>query len=97
LILVKGRPARAPPNERSIRQAPMTSFQTLVAQWECFDEAAFQAEWRLERQLDAYCVGGDAPPAAEIAAAKRLRFVARHRLRWLLFQTRSARARVASI
>ena len=76
----------------------MTPYDTLLAQWECFEEAAFQAEGRLERTLDAFCVGaGPAPGPADIAAARRLRFIARHRLRWMLYQTGVARARAPLI
>ena len=67
----------------------------LVAQWARFDEAAFTAAWRLERTLDAWCAAAGEPPApADVHAAKRLRFVANHRLRWILFQTRQAQARL---
>ena len=71
----------------------MTASLDLIAQWERFEEAAFEAERSIERALDGYCVGGGpAPTPAQIASARRLRFVARHRLRWILYQTRSAHA-----
>lgn len=71
----------------------MTNSVRLVADWARFDEAAFTAAWRLERALDAWCATGAAPPVhAEVRAARRLRFVANHRLRWILFQTRRAQA-----
>lgn len=92
-MFVNGRPGWRQPNGGSLLPSAMTQFETLVAQWECFDEAACQAEERLERALDAYCLGGAPAPAPDdIAAARRLRFIARHRLRWMLYQTCRARA-----
>jgi len=76
----------------------MTHFLKLIAEWEFFEDAAFRAEWRLERTLDAYCAANGPPPSAmDVAAAKRLRVIARHRLRWLLHQTQQARAAAALI
>jgi hypothetical protein len=76
----------------------MTASPNLVAEWERFDEAAFEAERRIERALDDYCVAGAAAPTpAQIASARRLRFVARHRLRWILYQTRSAQAKLKRV
>jgi hypothetical protein len=71
----------------------MIHIANLVAEWKCSDEAAFQAECRLERALDEYCIGnGSAPSPADVASAKRLRFIAKHRLRWIVYQTRRAQA-----
>lgn len=79
------------------RDAMNDSLQ-LVAQWARFDAAAWGAARRVEQALDAYCDARGEPPAlADIRAAARLRFVADHRLRWLLFQTRRARARLQRI
>lgn len=75
--------------------ATMTASERLVADWERFDEAAFQAERRIERALDAYCDGrGAAPAPDQVGVARRLRFIARHRLRWILFQTRAAQEKL---
>lgn len=69
----------------------MNDAAPLVAQWASFDEAAFAAARRLERTLDAWCdAAGEPPTPADVHAAKRLRFVANHRLRWILFQTQRA-------
>lgn len=71
----------------------MNDSAQLVAQWASFDEAAFTAARRLERALDAWCdAAGEPPTPADVHAAKRLRFVANHRLRWILFQTLRAQA-----
>lgn len=73
----------------------MNDSEQLVARWASFDEAAFTAAWRLERMLDAWCdAAGEAPAPADAHAARRLRFVANHRLRWILFQTRRAQERL---
>jgi len=76
----------------------MIHFPNLVAAWECFDQDAFRAECRLERTLDDYCSArGPAPSRADVASAKRLRFIANHRLRWMLYQIRRAQARATLI
>ena len=76
----------------------MTPSANLVAQWECFDTAAFAAERHVEQALDAYCAGTAAAPApAQIASARRLRFIARHRLRWIVYQTRTAQTKLKLI
>lgn len=73
----------------------MNDSAQLVAQWASFDEAAFAAARRLERALDAWSDAAGEPPApADVHAARRLRFVANHRLRWILFQTRQAQSRL---
>jgi len=65
----------------------------LVAQWARFDEAAWAAALHVEQALDAWCEArGEAPAPADVRAAARLRFVANHRLRWILFQTRRGQA-----
>lgn len=65
----------------------------IVAQWARFDAAAWAAARRVEQALDAWCdAGGEAPALADIRTAARLRFIANHRLRWILFQTRRTRA-----
>jgi len=67
----------------------------LVAHWARFDTAAWAAARRVEQALDAYCdAGGEAPAPTDVRAAARLRFIANHRLRWILFQTRRAQARL---
>lgn len=76
----------------------MNDSAPLVAQWARCDQAAFTTAWRLERTLDAWCNGeGEPPTLAAVHAAKRLRFVANHRLRWILFQTRRAQERLRLI
>ena len=76
----------------------MNDSAELVAQWARFDEAAFTAAWRLEQALDAWCgAKGEPPTHADVHAAKRLRFVANHRLRWILFQTRRAQGQLLLI
>lgn len=86
----KWRSASVPPS--------MNHFENLVAAWQCCDEAAFQAECRVERALDEYCSArGSAPSPADVASIKRLRFIANHRLRWLLYQTHRAQAQAALI
>ena len=76
----------------------MTQLATLLEEWHRFDDAAFRAECRLELALDEYCDAKGPPPSpAEVANAKRLRFIATHRLRWILYQVDSARADVALI
>lgn len=78
-----------------IDRPAMTASERLAADWERFDEAAFEAERRIDRALDAWCDGRGAAPAPEqIGAARRLRFIARHRLRWILFQTRTAQLKL---
>lgn len=73
----------------------MTASERLVADWERFEAAAFEAERRIERALDAYCDGrGAAPAVDQVGAARRARFIARHRLRWILFQTRTAQLKL---
>lgn len=73
----------------------MNDSAPLVAEWARCDEAAFTAAWRLERALDAWSeAAGEPPSPADVHAARRLRFVANHRLRWILFQTRQAQARL---
>ena len=66
----------------------MVPFPTLVEEWSRFEQAAFEMECRIERALDDYCEGRrcTAPDATEQASAKRLRFIAKHRLRWILHQ-----------
>jgi len=55
----------------------MNHFFILLEEWERLDEAAFRAECLLESTLDKYCEGrGPAPSPADIASAKRLRFLA---------------------
>jgi hypothetical protein len=76
----------------------MTAAPNLVAEWERSEAAAFDAERCIERALDDYCVAGAcAPTPAQVAAARRLRFVARHRLRWILYQTHSAQAKLKRV
>lgn len=76
----------------------MIDLEKLLAAWQRFDEAAFQAECRVEHTLDEYCnARGRAPSPAEVASTRRLRFIANHRLRWILYQTHQARARAALI
>ena len=76
----------------------MNDSAQLVDQWASFDDAAFAAARRLERALDAWSeAAGEPPTLAEVHAARRLRFVANHRLRWILFQTRRAQDRVRLI
>lgn len=73
----------------------MNDSAPLVAEWGRCDEAAFTAAWRVERALDAWSeAAGEPPSPADVHAARRLRFVANHRLRWILFQTRQAQARL---
>lgn len=73
----------------------MNDSAQLVAQWASFDEAAFAAARRLERALDAWSdAAGEPPTPADVHSARRLRFVANHRLRWILFQTRQAQSRL---
>ena len=71
----------------------MIDVPQLVLEWQSAEEAAFLAECCIEHVLDEYCSGqGPVPGLAEIARAKRLRFIANHRLRWILFQSRRAQA-----
>ncbi len=71
----------------------MIHFASLVAQWECAEDTAFHAECRIEQAVDEYCSAqGPAPDPADVARTRRLRFVAGHRLRWLLYQVRKAQA-----
>ena len=91
-----GRAAARAPRDSRLEQGSRGSEEfvhsfsvELVAQWARFDEAAFTAAWRLEQALDAR---GEPPPHADVHAARRLRFVANHRLRWILFQTGRAQA-----
>lgn len=71
----------------------MIHFASLVAQWECAEDTAFDAECRVERTLDEYCSArGPAPDLVAIARRRRLRFIANHRFRWLLHQVRKAQA-----
>jgi hypothetical protein len=77
---------------------PMIHFANLVAAWERFEETAFEAECRQEQALDEYCgATGPAPSRADVWTAKRLRFIANHRLRWMLYQTRRAQAHASLI
>lgn len=76
----------------------MTDLAKLLDDWRAFDDAAFRAECRLERMLDAYCdARGPAPDPADVVSCKRLRFIATHRLKWILYQVDRARANVALI
>ncbi|MHB1124456.1 MAG: hypothetical protein ACYC0T_17305 [Ramlibacter sp.] len=76
----------------------MNDSAQLVALWASFDEAAYAAARRLERALDAWSeAAGEPSTPAEVHAARRLRFVANHRLRWILFQTRRAQDRLRLI
>jgi hypothetical protein len=55
----------------------MNHFFILLEEWERLDEAAFRAECLVERVLDEYCEGrGPAPSPTDVAAARRLRFLA---------------------
>jgi hypothetical protein len=82
----------------ALPRVAMTACPNLIAEWERFEEAAFEAESSIEHTLDEYCAGGaPAPTPAQIASARRLRFVARHRLRWILYQTRSPQAKLALV
>ncbi len=73
----------------------MAHFVNLVEEWSRFERAAFESEFRLQRAVDDYLqAAGQVPSPAEFAAARRLRFIARHRLRWILHQTRKARERI---
>ncbi len=65
----------------------MVPFVTLLEEWGRFDQAAFESECRVHRELDGYCEGLRAAPAlSDQAAARRQRYIAQHRLRWILFQ-----------
>lgn len=76
----------------------MSDSALLVAEWARFDEAAFTAARHLERALDAWCDARGGPPThTDVHAARRLRFVANHRLRWILFQTGRAQGRLRLI
>lgn len=76
----------------------MTDLAKLLDEWRACDDAAFCAECRLERALDDYCEArGPAPDPADVASCKRLRFIATHRLRWILHQVDRARTHVALI
>jgi len=76
----------------------MVPFVTLLEEWGRFDRAAFESECRVERGLDDYCEGLRAAPAlAELAAARRQRYIAQHRLRWMLFQIGQRRGTVPRI
>lgn len=76
----------------------MNDSAPLVAEWARCDEAAFTAARRLEQALDAWSeAAGEPPTPAEVHAARRLRFVANHRLRWILFTTRRAQDRLRLI
>ncbi len=71
----------------------MVPLASLVAQWECAEDSAFDAECRVEQALDEYCSAqGPAPDPADVARTRRLRFIAGHRLRWLLYQIRQGQA-----
>ena len=71
----------------------MSRFANLLAQWERAEDTAFDAECRVEQAVDEYCnAQGPAPDPAEVARTRRLRFVASHRLRWILHQVRRAQA-----
>jgi hypothetical protein len=71
----------------------MNDFDKLVAEWGSLDQVACDAECRLQQRLDDYCnAHGPVPSAMEIASARRLRFIARHRLRWILHRTEQLRA-----
>lgn len=99
LTFINSQPAFLTPNGLPDSIPPgMIHIANLVAAWECCDQAAFQAECRLEGALDDYCNAiGRAPSRAEISSAKRLRFIANHRLRWILYQARRAQAQTALI
>lgn len=87
LTFINWRPPRRAFNGGSLFADAMVPFMTLVQEWGRFEEAAFQMECRVERALDDYCDGRRAAPeATELAAVKRQRFIARHRLRWILHQ-----------
>ena len=65
----------------------MVPFVTLLEEWGRFDQAAYDSECRIQRELDGFCEGQRAAPGlADQAAATRLRYVTQHRLRWILFQ-----------
>jgi hypothetical protein len=60
----------------------LAQFFLLFEEWEVADHQATRAECCLGRALDAYCEGiGQAPSAALIADARRLRLQAIDRLR----------------
>lgn len=87
LTFINRLPPRRAFNGRSLFADAMVPFPTLVQEWSRFEEAAFQMECRIERDLDDYCEGRRAAPdATELASVRRQRFIARHRLRWILHQ-----------